>query len=389
MSLRNGVCVNRSEIDFNTDLDEIPICEETRQLLCIGNNSERTMKVQMSVSSNEQKFLIRTNPPVVTLKRGFACEFEIFVKPNYTTKFCSKAKIVSKSLQSGVETINEITIKGVTQISTRLDPDELIEEKKIGEGGFGVVYKGTYRGNVVAIKKMRDYKDSTELLLEFENEIYMLDKFRSEYIVHFYGAVFIPNKICMVTEFAQYGSLKDLMNHKKTNEIDEKIKLKMILDAAKGILYLHENGILHRDIKPDNILVISLDLNDKVNAKLTDFGSSRNVNLLMTNMTFTKGIGTPVFMAPEVLNQEKYKQAADVYSFAISMYECFVWGNAYPKEKFNFPWKIAEFVNEGNRLQNPGTIKSEIYTLICMCWQQEPKNRIPIKVVVEKLEKVI
>ncbi|ELP89318.1 protein serine/threonine kinase, putative [Entamoeba invadens IP1] len=110
----------------------------------------------------------------------------------------------------------------------------------------------------------------------------MLDKFRSKYIVHFYGAVFVPNKICMVTELAQYRSLKDLINHKKTSEIDEKMKLKMISEAAKGILYLHENGILHRDIKPDNILVISLDLNDKVNAKLTDYGSRRNDILLMT-----------------------------------------------------------------------------------------------------------
>ncbi|ELP87676.1 negative regulator of the PHO system, putative [Entamoeba invadens IP1] len=273
------------------------------------------------------------NLPVVTLKRGFACEFKIFVKPNYTTKICSKAKIVSKSLQSGVETIIEITIKGVTQISTRLNPDLLIKEKKIRKGKFGVVYKGTYRGNVVAIKKIRDYKDSTELFLEFENAINMLDKFRCKYIVHFYGAVFVPNKICMVTELAQYRSLKDLINHKKTNEIDEKMILKMILEAAKGILYLHENGILHRDIKPDNILVISLDFNNNVNAKLTDFGTSRNINLLITNMTFTKGIGTPVFMAPEVLNQEKYKQAADVYYLQFRCMNALYWEMRIQKKK--------------------------------------------------------
>ena len=68
-------------------------------------------------------------------------------------------------------------------------------------------------------------------------------------------------------------------------------KVKIMVDAAKGLEYLHSNGVLHRDIKPDNVLVFSLDEIVLVNGKLTDFGSSRNVNLLMTNMTFTKGVG--------------------------------------------------------------------------------------------------
>ena len=87
----------------------------------------------------------------------------------------------------------------------------------------------------------------------------MLDKFRCSYIIHFYGAVFIPHKICIVTEFATYGSLNDLI--KQHEIINEQIRIKILIDSAKGIQYLHTNGILHRDIKPDNILIFDIEHN--------------------------------------------------------------------------------------------------------------------------------
>ena len=135
----------------------------------------------------------------------------------------------------------------------------------------------------------------------------MLDKFRCDQIVNFYRACTIPNHVMMVTEYAPCGSLVDRI--RKREEPEEHVKAKVILDAAKGLDYLHSNEILHRDIKPDNVIVFSLDQVIDVNAKLTDFGSSRNVNInmMMTNMTFTKGIGTPVNMVPEVVNKSKWR----------------------------------------------------------------------------------
>ncbi|ELP87163.1 protein serine/threonine kinase, putative [Entamoeba invadens IP1] len=387
VSMNNNLCTNKPVLKFDLDdIEQIPVDSETRDLVCVGNTSKHKMKIQFSVLEGCDNYKIRTTPSLVTLKKGEACEFEIFIEPLCSCHLEEDIMVIALDIETGVQYNEKIQIEVLTENSTKLNYKELNEEKKIGEGSFGIVYKGNYRGNTVAIKRMKESTGENNDMTEFTKEVTMLDKFRSDYIVHFYGAVFIPNKVCMVTEFAQFGSLQDLMKNKKTSEISNKLRVKIGIDAAKGILYLHENGILHRDIKPDNILVVSLDINVTINGKLTDFGSSRNVNLLTTNMTFTKGIGTPVYMAPEVLSQQKYKRAADVYSFGVTMYETFKWGEAYDKERFRFPWKIAEFVMSGKRLEKHEIMSEEVYLVIKKCWCHAPIDRIEIEEVVKILE---
>ena len=195
----------------------------------------------------------------------------------------------------------------------------------------------------------------------------------------------------MVTEYAQHGSIQDLMKKDLNNKyfMSKLMKLKLMSDASKGIQYLHQNGILHRDIKPDNFLVLSLDNDVKVNCKLTDFGSSRNINMMMTNMTFTKGVGSPTYMSPEVLNKEHYKMPSDIFSFAVTMYEVFGWCEAYPKTEFRFPWKIAEFITKGKRRPRIDEIDNDEYRLIQQCWCPNPKDRFTIDDVVSMLETII
>ncbi|EDS89091.1 tyrosine kinase putative [Entamoeba histolytica] len=341
------------------------------------------MKIQISSKEENEKYSIRINPNVITIEGGYACEFELFITIKCTTKIKDKIMIISKTLNKAQEeTIKSISIEGETEISTRLDPDEIKEEKKIGEGSFGIVYVGEFRGNKVAIKKMKQVEESEDKKKEFEKEVAMLDKFRDEYIIQFYGAVFIPNKICMVTEFAKYGSIQDIMNKRNITEISKKIRIKFMIDGAKGISYLHSNGILHRDIKPDNFLVVSLDDNIEVNCKLTDFGSARNINMMMTNMTFTKGIGTPKYMAPEVLNHQHYKMQSDIYSFSITMLQIITWQDPFPKSEFKFPWKLAEFISTGNRPVIIQEVEEDIKDVIEKSWQQEPKERIRIDEIV-------
>ena len=179
---------------------------------------------------------------MVTLKKGEAAECEFIITPNCSCCVDDEVMITVLNMSTGEETSTPLEIRFETVLTTILDPDELIEEKKLGEGSFGVVMLGDFRGHRVAIKKMKEVQDRPDQIQEFEKEVAMLDKFRCDYIIHFYGAVFIPGKICMVTEYAPFGSLADLI---KTREepLPENIRIKLMLDAARGIRYLHQNGI--------------------------------------------------------------------------------------------------------------------------------------------------
>ena len=160
-----------------------------------------------------------------------------------------------------------------------------------------------------------------------------------------------------------------------------------MIDVSKGIKYLHSNGIIHRDIKSDNVLVVSLNEND-ICAKLTDFGASRNINMLQTNMTFTNGIGTPIYMSPELLNKQKYKLPSDIFSYSILMYEIWIWNDPYPStdKRFKFPWGIADFITTGKRLEKPNDINETYWEVIEGSWKQNPKERLTINEIEKELE---
>ena len=359
------ICVNKTSLLFDEVEGEIRVNEETRDLVCVGNIGKTKTKVQLSCLSTT-KYEISAKPPVVTIKPGYACEFEVFIKPLCTCNIHDKMKIVYLDLNNGIQKDEDLRIDVQTAMSTYIDSEEVSEEKVMGEGSFGVVYKGSYRNNKVAIKKMKDNESD-----EMEKEIEMMSKLKNKYIIQFYGCVSNSSNISVVMELAEYGSFTNIIVKR-----DLAMNLRIMEDTARGVEYLHSNGIIHRDLKPDNVLIVNPDINADVCGKISDFGSARVINIIRRNRTFTSGIGTPIYMAPEILNGEHYGAPCDIFSMSIMLYESCSFEQPY-KSKVLFPnsWSVPMFIQSGKRLEQVEPIQKDCYELICKMWEAEPSER--------------
>ena len=179
----------------------------------------------------------------------------------------------------------------------KINPTQIEKDTEIGRGAFGIVWKGKFAGGPVAIKEVLTTMNEDKIL----KEITLLSRINHPNCVRllgFYKEERNDNKLFIVTELIENGDLHDCIFKKyKNHMIPEIVKLKILRDVASGILYLHENDVIHRDLKSDNCLVRSVSPSAYQFAVLADFGVSKLLNSAEVN-TNTIGIGTPVYMAP-------------------------------------------------------------------------------------------
>ncbi|CAJ1941593.1 unnamed protein product [Sphenostylis stenocarpa] len=188
----------------------------------------------------------------------------------------------------------------------------------IGSGGFGKVYKGTLpNGQVIAIKRAQ--KDSMQGKLEFKAEIELLSRVHHKNLVSLLGFCFDQGEQMLVYEYVLNGSLKEALSGKSGIRLDWIRRLKVALGTARGLAYLHElvnPPIIHRDIKSNNIL-----LDDRLNAKVADFGLSKSMVDSEKDHVTTQVKGTMGYLDPEYYMSQQLTEKSDVYSFGVLMLE--------------------------------------------------------------------
>lgn len=198
------------------------------------------------------------------------------------------------------------------QICSEGDPNEIYKGlNKIGQGASGGVYtareKGTNR--LVAIKQMNlEQQPKKDLII---NEIIVMRESSHPNIVNFIDSFLITGELWVIMEYMEGGSLTDVVTF---NMMSEGQIASVCRETLKGLQHLHSKGVIHRDIKSDNIL-LSLD----GNIKLTDFGFCAQINEAQNKRTTM--VGTPYWMAPEVVTRKEYGRKVDIWSLGIMAIE--------------------------------------------------------------------
>ncbi|XP_028762891.1 probable leucine-rich repeat receptor-like protein kinase At5g49770 [Neltuma alba] len=192
------------------------------------------------------------------------------------------------------------------------------QANEIGTGGYGKVYKGTLpNGQIIAIK--RALKESMQGAFEFKAEIELLSRVHHKNLVSLLGFCFEKGEQMLVYEYVPRGSLKDTLSGKSGFKLDWIRRLKIALGAARGLAYLHEHAnppIIHRDIKSNNIL-----LDERLNAKVADFGLSKSMVDTEKDHITTQVKGTMGYLDPEYYMSQQLTEKSDVYGFGVLLLE--------------------------------------------------------------------
>ena len=191
----------------------------------------------------------------------------------------------------------------------------------LGQGAFGKVYKGIdpETKQFVALKlipKNKINRDSYSQKL-FSREIEVQKQIRGKHVVNFIDLFEHETSCCIVAEFCNDGDLaKKIENSSimQTKGVSENLLLKYFKDFIEGYRVLYDHKIIHRDIKPGNLLIHDGDL------KIADFGLAKHIDT-DPSLSMTLGVGSPIYMAPEVLLRTQYDSRSDIWSIGITLHE--------------------------------------------------------------------
>ncbi|KAF7836271.1 cysteine-rich receptor-like protein kinase 10 [Senna tora] len=258
-------------------------------------------------SSNTEALIISISVSVVVAILCF-CVY-IFRRRKHVLR---KSNYISESsLNTDLPTIPLMVIQQSTY--------HFSEESKLGEGGFGPVYKGTLPdGREIAVKRLS--KTSGQGLEEFKNEVIFIAKLQHRNLVRLLGCCIEENEKILVYEYMANSSLDfHLFNEAKRKKLDWKQRLHIINGIARGLLYLHEDSrlrVIHRDLKASNVL-----LDHEMNPKISDFGLAKTFEGGESQGNTKRVMGTYGYMSPEYAMEGLFSVKSDVFSFGVLLLE--------------------------------------------------------------------
>ncbi|PWA56375.1 cysteine-rich receptor-like protein kinase 8 [Artemisia annua] len=238
--------------------------------------------------------------------------------------------------------------------------DDFSENNKLGQGGFGLVYKGKLQnGQVIAVKRLS--RDSGQGELEFKNEVLLLARLQHRNLVRLLGFSIEGSERLLMYEFVQNASLDQfIFDPAKRATLDWERRFKIIGGVARGLLYLHEDSrikIIHRDLKASNVL-----LDAQMNAKIADFGMARLCTPEETQVNTSRIVGTYGYMAPEYAMNGQFSVKSDVFSFGVLLLEIVT---GHKNHSFQNGVMMEDLLNHAWKSWRDGTASTLIDPTLC------------------------
>ncbi|KAK2987262.1 hypothetical protein RJ640_017565 [Escallonia rubra] len=230
-----------------------------------------------------------------------------------------QAVIPSKRDYSGEATTDELELPLFDFDTMVLATDNFSDANKLGQGGFGCVYKGMLvEGQDVAVKRLS--KNSGQGTEEFKNEVRLIARLQHRNLVRLLGCCIDMEEKMLIYEYMEHKSLDStLFNKEKSSLLNWQRRFNIICGIARGLLYLHQDSrfrIIHRDLKASNIL-----LDKELSPKISDFGMARIFGGDQTEANTKKVVGTYGYMAPEYAMDGLFSVKSDVFSFGVLVLE--------------------------------------------------------------------
>lgn len=271
-------------------------------------------------------------------------------------------------------------------------PEELELIGIIGTGSTAVVHLANYKACKVAVKELQlthREADDEAVRQAVQRELSVLSAARHPSILRFFGLV--PEwPVRLVLEYCEGGSLFDLLHNKRRVRLSWAQRIAVIGDTCLAMKYLHgfEPPIMHRDLKSLNIMLLEpvLDEYMRIHARLADFGYAR----CFEESGMTRGVGTKHWMAPEVLRSTDYTEKADVFSFAMVVYEAVC--RHVPFETVH-PDDVTKRLSAGDRPKFEDYINEEevprgLIDLATCCWAHRPAERLAFDMIAQVVRQI-
>uniref|UniRef100_A0AAR2KXI0 non-specific serine/threonine protein kinase n=1 Tax=Pygocentrus nattereri TaxID=42514 RepID=A0AAR2KXI0_PYGNA len=270
-----------------------------------------------------------------------------------------------RHVQSPLNPLSSPQLKKLSEDSLTKQPEEVFDVlEKLGEGSYGSVFKAHHKetGEIVAIKQVPVESDLQEII----KEISIMQQCNSPHVVRYYGSYFKNSDLWIVMEYCGAGSVSDIIRQRNKTLGEDEIAA-ILQSTLKGLEYLHFMRKIHRDIKAGNIL-----LNSEGQAKLADFGVAGQLTDTMAKRNTV--IGTPFWMAPEVIQEIGYNCVADIWSLGITAIEM---AEGKPPYADIHPMRAIFMIptNPPPTFRNPEQWSEPFREFVSQCLVKSPESR--------------